>query len=98
AARLGHHGGLSTSITPHEARYAAIAAMLVGLWFCLYLGLIGALLGGLLVHELVHALSPRIAFVSRGATRARLMSVGLVATLVIGALVGLGFGASTFLL
>ena len=71
--------------------------MLVGLFFCLQLGLIGALLGGLLVHELVHALSPRIAFVSRGATRARLMSVGLVATLVIGALVALGFGASALL-
>ncbi len=71
--------------------------MLVGLWFCLGLGLIGALLGGLLVHELVHALSPRIAFVSGGATRARLMSVGLIATLVIGGLVALGFGASAFL-
>jgi len=88
---------LSNPITPRQARYAAIAAMLVGLWFCLYLGLIGALLGGLLVHELVHTLSPRIAFVSGGATRARLMSVGLVATLVIGGLVALGFGASTFL-
>jgi len=89
---------LSTiAITPRQARYAAIGAMVVGLWLSLELGLIGALLGGLLVHELVHALSPRIAFMSGGATRARLMSVGLIATLVIGALVGLGFGASAFL-
>jgi len=88
---------LSAPISPRQARYAAIAAMLVGLFFCLQLGLIGALLGGLLVHELVHTLAPRIAFVSGGATRARMMSVGLIATLVIGGLVALGFGASAFL-
>jgi predicted PurR-regulated permease PerM len=88
---------LSTPITPRQARYAAIAAMLVGLWLTLELGLIGALLGGLLVHELVHTLSPRITFMSGGTTRARLMSVGLIATLVIGALVALGFGASALL-
>ena len=87
----------ATLITPRQARYAAIAALLVGLWLCLQLGLLGALLGGLLVHELVHTLAPRIAFMSGGATRARLMSVGLVATLVIGALVALGFGASALL-
>ena len=88
---------MSTVITPRQARYTAIAAIVVGLWLSLELGLIGALLGGLLVHELVHTLAPRIAFVSGGATRARLMSVGLIATLVIGALVGLGFGASALL-
>ena len=82
---------------PRQARYAAIAAIVVGLWLSLELGLIGALLGGLLVHELVHVLAPRIAFMSGGATRARMMSVGLIATLVIGALVALGFGASALL-
>ena len=87
---------MSAAITPRQARYIAIAAMLVGLFLCLQLGLIGALLGGLLVHELVHALAPRIAFMG-DASRVRIMSVGLIATLVIGALVALGFGASTLL-
>ena len=80
-----------------QARYAAIAAMVLGLFFCLELGLIGALLGGLLLHELVHAIAPRITFGARGAPRARLVSVGLIATVVIGALVGIGFGASALL-
>ena len=88
---------MSAAITPRQARYAAIAAMLAGLFLCMQLGLIGALLGGLLVHELVHTLAPRIAFMGGGATRARVMSVGLIATLVIGALVALGFGASALL-
>jgi predicted PurR-regulated permease PerM len=57
----------------------------------------GALLGGLLVHELVHLLAPRITFGERGATRARLVSVGLIATLVIGVLLGIGFGAAAML-
>jgi predicted PurR-regulated permease PerM len=88
---------LPANLTPRQARYAAIGTVLVALGLCLQLGLIGALLGGLLVHELVHTLAPRIAFVSGGATRARMMSVGLIATLVIGALVALGFGASALL-
>jgi predicted PurR-regulated permease PerM len=99
AAQLVHHGGLSTApvITPRQARYAAIVAMLAGLILCLHLGLIGALLAGLLVHELVHAIAPRIAFVSGGATGARLLSVGLVATVVIGGLVAAGFGIALLL-
>ena len=84
-------------ITQRQARYAAIAATLVGLALCLHLGLIGALLAGLLVHELVHAIAPRIAFVSGGATRARLLSVGLIGALVIGALVAAGFAAAALL-
>ena len=87
---------MAALITPRQARYAAIAALIVGLFLCLQLGLIGALLGGLLVHELVHALAPRIAFMG-DASRARILSVGLIATLVIGALVALGFGASALL-
>jgi predicted PurR-regulated permease PerM len=83
-------------LTERQARLAAVATMLVGLLLCLYLGLIGALFAGLLVHELVHALAPRITFMGGGATRARLMSVGLIGTLVIGALVGAGFGISAF--
>jgi hypothetical protein len=99
SASLGHDGALSTApaITPRQARYAAIGALLVGLFLCLYLGLIGALLAGLLVHELVHAIAPRIAFVSGGATRARVLSVGLIATVVIGALVAAGFGIALLL-
>ena len=94
--RLDDDRGIA-AISERQARYAAIIAMVVGLVACLELGLIGALLGGLLVHELVHAIAPRITFGARGATRARMVSVGLIATLVIGALVGIGFGASALL-
>ncbi|HET7366245.1 MAG TPA: AI-2E family transporter [Burkholderiales bacterium] len=91
--RLDDHRGIA-AITEKQAHYVAIVAMLVGLVACLELGLIGALLGGLLVHELVHAIAPRITYGARGATGARMVSVGLIATLVIGALVAAGFGAS----
>jgi predicted PurR-regulated permease PerM len=89
---------LSTApvITQRQARYAAIAAMLVGLALCLHLGLIGALLAGLLVHELVHAIAPRITFREGDVTRARLVSVGLIAALVIGALIAAGIGIAGF--
>jgi predicted PurR-regulated permease PerM len=90
---------LSTApvLTQRQVRYAAIAATLIGLALCLHLGLIGALLAGLLVHELVHTIAPRISFGEGGATRARLMSVGLIGALVIGALVAAGFGAAALL-
>jgi len=91
--RLDDHRDIA-AISEKHARYAAIAAMLVGLGACLELSLIGALLGGLLVHELVHAIAPRITIGRRGAAGARLVSVGLIATLVIGALVAAGFGAA----
>jgi len=93
---LDDHCGIA-AITEKQARYAAIVAMVVGLLLCLELGLIGALLGGLLVYELVHAIAPRITFGAGGTPRARLVSVGLIGTLVIGALVGAGFGASAML-
>jgi len=66
-------------VTERQARIAAIAAMVLGLFFVLQYGLIGALLGGLLVHELVHLLAPRITYGAHGASRARLLSVGLIA-------------------
>lgn len=91
--RLDDHRGIA-AISEKQARYVAIAAMLVGLLLCLELGLIGALLGGLLVHELVHAIAPRITFGAHGGPRARRVSVGLITTLVIGVLVAVGFGAS----
>src|SRR4051812_13155601 len=85
------------SMTERQARYTTIAATLLGLVGCLYLGLLGALLAGLLVHELVHTIAPRIAFGgAEGASRARVMSVGLIGALVIGVLVAAGFGAFAF--
>jgi predicted PurR-regulated permease PerM len=83
-------------MTERQARYTTIAATLAGLLACLHLGLLGALLAGLLVHELVHAIAPRIAFGEGGASRARVMSVGLIGTLVVGGLVAAAFGAFAF--
>jgi predicted PurR-regulated permease PerM len=60
--------------------------VVAGLLLTLHLQLVAALLAGLLVHELVHAVAPRISFGMRS-SRARLLTVGLVAALVIGALV-----------
>ena len=85
------------ALTEKQARAITIAATLAGLWLCLQFGLIGALLAGLLVHELVHAIAPRLPFEKRGSTRARVLSVGLVATVVIGVLVAAGFGVAAFL-
>ena len=85
------------ALTEKQARTIAIAAMVAGLWVCLEYGLIAALLGGLLVHELVHVLAARIAYSGSGATGARLVSVALIATVVIGVLVAAGFGAAALL-
>jgi predicted PurR-regulated permease PerM len=84
----------SVFLTERRARYAAIVAMVLGLVFCLEWGLIGALLGGLLVHELVHTLAARIAYRRTSSSSARLVSVAVIATLVIGMLVAIGFGAA----
>jgi predicted PurR-regulated permease PerM len=67
----------------------------VGLLLTLHLQIVAALLAGLLVHELVHAVAPRIAFGMRS-SRARLMTVGLVAALVIGALVAVALLSVAF--
>src|SRR5207244_700323 len=56
-----------------------------------------ALLAGLLVHELVHVIAPYLPFQKGGRVRARMMSVGVVATLVIGVLLAAGFGLAAFL-
>jgi len=69
--------------------YIAIGAVAAGLLLALHINLVAALLSGLLVHELVHAVAPRIAFGGMGGQRSRLLTVGLVATLVIGGLVAL---------
>lgn len=83
-------------MTEGQARYATMVATLAALIICLRLGLLGALLAGLLVHELVHAIAPRISFGARGASRARVMSVGLITALVIGALVAAAFAVLAF--
>jgi len=83
-------------MTERPARYATIVATFAGLVICLHLGLLGALLAGLLVHELVHAIAPRISFGARDASRARVISVGLIGALVIGALVAAAFAALAF--
>jgi predicted PurR-regulated permease PerM len=68
--------------------------MTLGLLMALELHLVPALLAGLLVHEVVHAVAPRIVFVT--GTRSQMFSVGLIATLVVGGLVALGFGILAF--
>ncbi len=71
--------------------------MAVALLVVLHFHLVAALLSGLLVHELVHALAPRIAFGRMRGTGARLLTVGLIATLVIAALAGAVVLALSFL-
>jgi predicted PurR-regulated permease PerM len=83
------------ALTKNQVRYGAMAAVLAGLLLILHLQLVAALLAGLLVHELVHALAPRISFGMRRG-RARLLTVGLVASLVIGALVAAALLAVAF--
>lgn len=68
-------------------RLGAVITVVAGLLLTLQLHLVAAVLAGLLVHELVHALAPRIAFGGLGRGGARLLTVGLIAAFVIGALV-----------
>jgi predicted PurR-regulated permease PerM len=83
-------------LTEPQARYASLVATLAALVFCLQLGLIDALFAGLLVHELIRAIAPRISFGKGGPIRSRVMSVGLLGAIVIGALVAVVFGALAF--
>jgi predicted PurR-regulated permease PerM len=86
---------VSAGWSKDKVRYGAIAALVAGLLVALHLNLVAALLAGLLVHELVHAVAPRISFGMRG-NRARLFTIGLIATLIIGGLVALVIGALAF--
>jgi predicted PurR-regulated permease PerM len=70
--------------------------VLAGLLLTLHLSLVGALFAGLLVHELVHALAPRIAFGGMGRQGSRLITAGLVGTVVVGALALAILGAVAF--
>ena len=71
----------------------AIAALL--LFLALKLHLLPALLAGLLVYELVHVIALRLPLV-RGSA-AKLSAVGLIATIVVLALVGAMWGVGAFL-
>jgi len=84
-------------LTERQARIATIVATLAGLFLCLQVGLLGALLAGLLVHELVNTIAPRLPFTRRRSSEARMLAVGLIGALVIGALVGAGLGAAALL-
>lgn len=78
-------------------RYEIAAWMITGavLLLLLPLHLLGALLAGLLVHQLTHLLVPLI---RRRITddRAKLVSVGLLSALIVGAVVGGIFGVIAF--
>jgi predicted PurR-regulated permease PerM len=76
-------------VSEDRLRYWTIGVMAIALALTLHLHLVPALLSGLLVHELVHALAPRIAFGGMARSSARLLTVGLIASVVIGALAGL---------
>lgn len=84
-------------ILSQRLRAWTIGVMLVGLLLVVHLHLVAALFSGLFVHELVHALSPRISFGGMERTSARWLTVGLIATLVVTALVGLTLLGIAFL-
>jgi predicted PurR-regulated permease PerM len=76
--------------TPHADRYAVATwiAAAVLLFLTLHLHLLPALLAGLLVFELVHVIAQR--FTAR--TGGKMAAVGLLATIIVGALVAAMFG------
>lgn len=59
-------------------------------------GLLPSLLAGLLVYELVHVVAARLGFLRVGAQRGKLVSVGLLASAVVVALVAAGYGMVAF--
>jgi predicted PurR-regulated permease PerM len=63
----------------------------------LALHLLPALLGGLLVYELVHVLAPRLRIVRISGERAKLVAVGVLATIVVAAVTVAVFGLIAFL-
>jgi predicted PurR-regulated permease PerM len=84
-------------MTDDRLRIWTVAVVVLGLWLTLRLHLVPALLSGLLVYELVHALAPRISFGGMRGSSARLLTVGLIAAIVIGALVALTLLGIAFL-
>lgn len=82
-----------TDVAEQKDRYNLVAwlFMTCAMLFVLYTHLLPALLAGLLVFELVHVISPYIARKLPG-KGAKLVAVGLLATVVIGLIVLLGMG------
>jgi predicted PurR-regulated permease PerM len=84
--------------TPGSSRAIRVATYILAalaLWGVLMLHLVSALLAGLLVYEVVEALTPLIRRVIPG-ERARLIAVGVVTVIVVGAIVLLVFAALSF--
>jgi len=69
----------------------------VALVVALKLRLLPAMLAGLLVYELVNVLTPRLRLSPLGRDGPRVLAVALIATVVVGALVGAGVGLAAFL-
>lgn len=87
---------MSEATTATRNDYAAWILSLIGVLSVLKFHLLPALLAGLLVYELVHAIFPL--FVRHFSTRrAKLVAVGLVILLVIGAVAAAGFGIIFFM-
>jgi predicted PurR-regulated permease PerM len=84
--------------TPGDSRAVRIATYVLAalaLWGILMLHLVSALLAGLLVYEVVEALTPLIRRVIPG-ERARLIAVGFVTVIVVGAIILLVVAALGF--
>ena len=86
---------VATPRDSHIVRYASYALAALALWAVLMLHLISALLAGLLVYEVVEALTPLLRRVIPG-ERARLIAVGLVTVVVVGAIILLVVAALGF--
>jgi len=86
-----------TTITAPPSRHDIAAWIIAGcaLLLILHLHLLLALLAGLLVHQLTHLMVP---FIRRrvAGDRAKLVSVFLLVTLIVGAIVAAGFGIAAF--
>lgn len=81
--------------TPTRHEVAAWILTGVALLLVLHLRLLIALLAGLLVHQLTHLLVPTIRRHVTG-TRAKLVTVSLLVTLIVGAIVAAIFGITAF--
>src|SRR5512134_1911786 len=90
---------MNTALAQPVSRADIVAWSLsaVALGVALKLHLLPALLAGLLVYELVNVLTPRLRLSPLGRDGPRVLAVALIATVVVGALVGAGVGLAAFL-
>lgn len=87
---------MNKTISPTAHEYAAWTLAVLGIFFTLEFHLLPALIAGLLVYELVHALFPLFAkHLTTG--RAKVVAVGLVVLLVVGAVTAASFGIVVFI-